>query len=483
MNIEGLGWNQATKAIRVHGENLVPLAAKKQNDVFTQLSKVVTNRALVLRDGKKSWVDKSAVVPDDILFLKAGDIVCADSFVLEQDSLLVDESILVEGNAKEVTKKENLNLQRNSQDGIVYSGSYVVGGSAIVKVFATGKNIKYPRAAASNSISKYTGGIFSKVLKNTALKLSKHKVIIKNANAIKELSTINILITDIPGTFTLNKLNVESYDSVIDIQEFLKYSYLSVVESTDPLDKCILHYLKLLNVEEQSEFLLHETPFDPINKFSSRKFKDFEIIKGDPEYIFGLTRKDTAEIQNKIIQNSKNGLKAVAFAIKHNRGFKYIGTYFYYDQIQEGVAAAVKEASRLGIQLKIVTEESKEIASHIARSIGLAADGNIFADTDNSDKYKIIEMLKKEGTVGYISRGYDQLQNLNIANVNLVTDSAVDIAKEKSSIILLSANLATVVYAIEESKKAIRRIKVYKALLLGGTVLILMLCLILSFAF
>ncbi|CAG1020001.1 partial Calcium-transporting ATPase, partial [Patescibacteria group bacterium] len=176
MNIEGLGWNQATKAIRVHGENLVPLAAKKQNDVFTQLSKVVTNRALVLRDGKKSWVDKSAVVPDDILFLKAGDIVCADSFVLEQDSLLVDESILVEGNAKEVTKKENLNLQRNSQDGIVYSGSYVVGGSAIVKVFATGKNIKYPRAAASNSISKYTGGIFSKVLKNTALKLSKHKV-------------------------------------------------------------------------------------------------------------------------------------------------------------------------------------------------------------------------------------------------------------------------------------------------------------------
>lgn len=480
MNIEGLSWNQATKAIRVHGENIVPLTANKKKNIFTQLSKVVTNRALVLRDSKKSWVDKSAIVPNDILFLKAGDIVCADSFVLEQDNLLVDESVLAAGEGKEVTKRVNLNFQRNSQDGIVYSGSYIIGGSAIVKVFATGKNIKYPRAAASNSAPKYTGGIFSKVLKNTALKLSKYKVIIKNANVIKELSTINILIADITGTFTLNKLNVESYDSAIDVQEFLKYSYLSVVESTDPLDKCILNYLKLLNIEEQSEFLLQETPFDPIKKFSSRKFKDFEIIKGDPDYIFSLSRKDTTEIQNKIVQNSKNGLKAVAFAIKHNRGFKYVGTYFYYDQIQEGVAATVKEAGRIGVQLKIVTEESKEIATHMARSVGLASDGNIFADTDNSNKYKIIEMLKKEGVVGYISRGSDHLQNLNIADVNLVADNATDIAKEKSGIILLSTSLSTVVYAIKESKKAIRKIKIYKALLLGGVALITILSLILS---
>ena len=85
-------------------------------------------RARVLRDGGNVEIDVSAVVLDDVLVLRAGDQVLADSIVLSATGLEVDESLLT-GESDPIDK---------SVHDVVLSGSSVVAGSALVRTIRVG---------------------------------------------------------------------------------------------------------------------------------------------------------------------------------------------------------------------------------------------------------------------------------------------------------------------------------------------------------
>lgn len=85
-------------------------------------------RARVLRDGEVIDIDVSSVVLDDILVLRAGDQVLADSVVLSVSGLEVDESLLT---------GESDAIEKNLKD-IVLSGSSVVSGSALARTIRVG---------------------------------------------------------------------------------------------------------------------------------------------------------------------------------------------------------------------------------------------------------------------------------------------------------------------------------------------------------
>ena len=65
--------------------------AEKSLDSLMALSSPV---AKVIREGRKQEILSSEIVPGDILLLEAGDMVAADSRILENYSLLVNESSL-----------------------------------------------------------------------------------------------------------------------------------------------------------------------------------------------------------------------------------------------------------------------------------------------------------------------------------------------------------------------------------------------------
>lgn len=63
---------------------------------------------------------------------------------------------------------------------------------------------------------------------------------------------------------------------------------------------------------------------------------------------------------------------------------------------------------------------------------------NVFARMNPLQKEKIITMLKKNGhVVGYMGDGVNDAPSLHNADVGICVDSATDIAKEASDIILL----------------------------------------------
>ena len=75
----------------------------KAEESLESLKKMSSAKAKVMRDGKKSEIDSSELVPGDLVFIEAGDVVPSDARILESHSLMVNESSLT-GESESVEK-------------------------------------------------------------------------------------------------------------------------------------------------------------------------------------------------------------------------------------------------------------------------------------------------------------------------------------------------------------------------------------------
>ena len=106
--------------------------------------------AKVLRDGQRLEIPSNQVVPGDIIELEAGDLVVADGRLLNCWSLKVNESSLTgESEAVEKTNEaiEGEKVALGDQKNMVFSGSLVTYGRAVMVVTATGMDTQLGRIA------------------------------------------------------------------------------------------------------------------------------------------------------------------------------------------------------------------------------------------------------------------------------------------------------------------------------------------------
>ena len=104
------------------------------------LKKMTALKAVVIRNGKKAEIDVELIVPGDILVLEEGNKIAADSRIISEENLGVDESSLT-GESVPVSKvKENLpqNTQVADRKNSLFAGTAVVRGRGLAVVVNTG---------------------------------------------------------------------------------------------------------------------------------------------------------------------------------------------------------------------------------------------------------------------------------------------------------------------------------------------------------
>jgi Mg2+-importing ATPase len=126
------------------------LNSYKSQQAVEKLVSRVSIKVTAIRDGVKKEIDFKDVVPGDLIFLSAGNIIPADCQVVESDDFFVNQSSLTgESIPVEKAPSENVNSENASMEdiNIIFMGTSVVSGFATAKVLHTGSNTEFGKIA------------------------------------------------------------------------------------------------------------------------------------------------------------------------------------------------------------------------------------------------------------------------------------------------------------------------------------------------
>ncbi|MFA6429292.1 MAG: cation-translocating P-type ATPase [Patescibacteria group bacterium] len=130
----------------------------KAERALDALRELASPHALVLRQGKKQRIDSRDLVQGDILFLTEGDRVSADSALIEQTNLGVDESLLtgesVPVNKTNWNKIQSILRPGGDQSAFVYAGTLVIRGHALAQVLRIGMATEMGQIGKALSLMK-----------------------------------------------------------------------------------------------------------------------------------------------------------------------------------------------------------------------------------------------------------------------------------------------------------------------------------------
>lgn len=240
---------------------------KKAEKSLDSLKSLSSPNAKVLRDGIKCEVSSKDIVPGDVVILEAGDMVVADGRILENYSLQVNESALT-GESTNADKQEvdlETEVPLGDRVNMVFSGSLVTYGRAIIVVTGTGMqteigkiaalmnetkekktplqisldqfssrlamvimiisavvfalsiyrempildSLMFAVALAVAAIPEALGSIVTIVQAMGTQKMAKEHAIVKELKAVESLGCVSVICSDKTGTLTQNKMTVQ----------------------------------------------------------------------------------------------------------------------------------------------------------------------------------------------------------------------------------------------------------------------------------
>jgi len=339
--------------------------------------------------------------------------------------------------------------------------------------------------------------IITVALSRGALKLAKKKVVVKRLSAIESIGNMDILCMDKTGTLTENKIIMTDYFDLGGKKEdkIVLYSLLanSAVVNKDkitgnPLDVAIWKYAKGASIEKFEK--IDEIEFDFERKRMSVVVKNEKILlisKGAPESIIDICKNlDKKKAMEKVKELSSSGHRVLAVGFKEvkskkdytkedEKDLKFLGFLTFTDPPKKDAKDALKKFDRLGVEIKVLTGDDPFVALKVCRELGmeikeedviLGSDGNvnrakIFARVTPEQKLEIVKALKKEHVVGFLGDGINDAPALRIADVGITVDTASDVARDASDIILLKKSLNVVANGIREGRRSFGNIMKY----------------------
>ena len=170
----------------------------------------------------------------------------------------------------------------------------------------------------------------------------------------------------------------------------------------------------------------------------------------------GITIPDAGEIKSPTTQKSGTGITTIYVAIDG----EYAGRLGLSDTLKPTAPAAITALHRMGISTSIITGDTIETASSIARLVGIPADA-VRASVSPGEKQEIIADLQSQGEiVAMVGDGVNDSPALATANVGVGLVSGSDIAVEAADIVIMrSDDLLNVPASLWLCRTIFRRIK------------------------
>ena len=346
--------------------------------------------------------------------------------------------------------------------------------------------------------------------------LAKKKTVVKQMQAVETLGAIDIICSDKTGTITQNKMTVKE-EYVID-EKMLNYICALCNDGLiyddkyvgDPTETCLYDYLynkkiDSLKLRKKCERIL-DIPFDSDRKMFTtlnRIDNDVYILcKGSMDSLIekvNLSKDEKQEVLDKVKNLSKNALRTLGFAYKkldyipkdikelekEENNLSFAGILGMIDPPRESVKKSVLLCKNAGIRPIMITGDSIDTATAIAKDVGIISNDNeailgseldkyndkelknivkkysVYARVNPSHKERIVFALQNSGKiVAMTGDGVNDAPAIKDAHVGVgMGITGTDVTKSASDIVLMDDSFSTIVVAVEEGRRIYNNIR------------------------
>lgn len=475
------------------GKYLETKSKGKTSDAISKLINLTPKTAIVIKDGKEIETDLDKIIIGDIIEIRPGSSIPVDGVVVEGSSSIDQASITGESIPVEKNIGDTLISGTINKNGYLKMKATKVGEdttlSQIIKLVEEASNSKAPISKIADKVSSIfvptviiiaiitiiiwilAGQSFEFALPMgiavlviscpCALGLAtpvaimvgtgkgaENGILIKSAESLEMLHSINTVILDKTGTITEGKPVVTDVVTSMEQKDFLIIAGSLERKSEHPLAEAITNKAK----KEKIEFI-------EIQEFQSTSGRGIQgKINGQKYFAGNIAFMDKNKININEFKSSSDKLaskgKTVLYFASEN---KLLGIIAVADVIKETSYVAIKEMKKRGIETIMVTGDNHVVAETIAKEVGI---NKVVSEVLPQDKEKEVEKQQLKGRkVAFVGDGINDSPALIKADVGIAIGSGTDIAIESADIVLMKNNLEDVVTALGLGKAVIRNIK------------------------
>ena len=477
------------------GKYLEARSKLKTGEAIEKLLNLQAKTALVLRSGKEIEIPLSEVKIDDIVIVKPGTKIPVDGIITDGSSA-IDESMITgeplpnDKTIGDVVIGGTINKQGRFSYRVTKVGPDTML-SQIIRMVEEAQGSKAPIQSVADTISSifvpavlvlaiatltlwlvlgafimhYPNALSLGLLSFVSIlviacpcalglatptaiivgvgKAAQYGILIKNAEAMEMLSTVQTIVFDKTGTIT------RGHPMVTDI-----------VPEKGLSEKKLLHYAA--SIEKHSDHPLSKA----ITKKSTDLHLQFEHVESFKEtegigvegrigkQFVRVRKPDSNEHQLPSVKRLESEGKTVII-VEINK--KIAGVLAISDTIKEQTKDTIARLKTFGLETILLTGDNQHAAHYIANQVGI---DTVHAQALPKDKATFIQSLqKKNKIVAMVGDGINDAPSLTQAHVGIAMATGTDIAIESADITLLRGDISTLPFAIKLSRTTMSTIK------------------------
>jgi len=469
------------------GKMLEAYSKGKTTNALKSLMKLAPKTANVERNGEEVTVSVDDVQIGDIFLVRPGENIPVDGVVIDgtsavNESALTGESLPVDKEPGSAVSSATLN-----QSGFLRCRATKVGEDTtlaqIIQMVSDAAATKAPVAKLADTISGYfvpvviaiavittlvwllLGQSFGYALARgicvlvvscpCALGLAtpvaimvgngvgaRNGILFKNAEALQETGTVQIVALDKTGTITKGEPSVTDVIPAEGVSETELLGLAGSLEqkSEHPLAKAVMQYTaaKEIPLFDSEQFLSL-----PGNGLKA-KVEGAEILGGSFTFM-----KQHAAVSDYLSERYERLAGEGKTPLFFSKDGKLLGIIAVADTMKEDSARAISELKGMGIHVVMLTGDNERTAAAIGKQAGV---DEVVAGVLPNGKEEVIRKLQEKGKVAMVGDGINDAPALTRAEIGIAIGAGTDVAIDAADVVLMKSQLTDVSAAIRISR-------------------------------
>lgn len=483
------------------GEFFQDYAVAKSRKSISSLLAIRPDSANLIQNGEVKKVAPETIKVGDRILIKPGEKVPLDGIVKEGNSMLDTSALTGEYVPRSIHPEEQILSGFINQSGqLTVEVTTTFGESTVSKILDLVENASSKKAPAENFITSFAR-YYTPIVVGLAVLLavvpplvtgepfydwvyraltflviscpcalvisvplsffggiggaSKAGVLIKGSNYIETLANVETLVFDKTGTLTKGVFEVQTVDTTINKEDFLRYVASAEQSSSHPIAQSIVNYV--------DQPLASVSQLEEIAGFGiSVEIEGHRFLVGNEKLL--------AKYQ--IPFQAVNEIGTIVYVAMDG---KYIGHLVIADELKGHVSEALSEVKKLGVKRTVMlTGDNRGIADAIGKKIGI---DQVYSELLPEDKVTHLEdELKRETKTAFVGDGMNDAPVLARADIGIAMGGlGSDAAIEAADVVIMDDEPAKIPVAIRIARKTMGIVKQNIVFAIGVKILVLIL--------